>query len=188
MKNKKNMYKVPENTVRVITNVEGMYDISDYSLEELATSEHPSITVPISDDMAVSENTPCVKVGDGKKAIEKILNSMPIDPFIPYAMTTEPGDRFMERTELGVATVGSKRLVTECSYEDDIVRPLMVPAIVGDQYGPLGMFIPFNACKEALGGCAELFTDLYNNYENSNSTMNGIVDYTHNPKYKKLPF
>ena len=180
----KKMYKVPENTVRVITNIGGTYEVADYDLKELATSDYPMIAVPVTDDM-ISEK---VEVGDGMKAIEKVLNSMPIDPFIPYAMTTEPGERFMERTELGIATVGNKRLVTECSYVDDIVRPLTCPAIVGDEFGPVGMFVPFNASKEALGGCASLFKDLYESYEDQNSTMKGIVNYAHDPKYKKLPF
>lgn len=182
----KKMYKVPNNTARVITNVNGQYEVADYDLNELAASSHPSIAIPISDDM-VTENTKIQEMYD-RDIVTKALQKMPIDPFIPYAMTTEPGERFMERIELGIATIGDKRFVTEQSYVDDIVRPLTVPAIVGDEIGPVGMFVPFNASKEALGGCAELFQELHDNYEDSNSTMKGIVSYAHNPKYKKLPF
>lgn len=180
---KKNLYKVPKNTVRVITNIEDQYEVNDYNLKELATSDSPMIAIPVSEEMMCSKNEESYN-----ELMEKVLNSIPIDPFIPYAMTTEPGERFMERTELGIATIGDKRIVTECSYADDVVRPLTCPAIIGDSFGPVGMFIPFNATKESLGDCASLFKDLYESYEDQNSTVKGIVNYAHDPKYKKLPF
>lgn len=185
---KKNPYKVPKNTVRIITNVNDQYEIADYDLKELASSETPMIAIPVTDEMIPDCPHQIVENGIPESILTKALNSMPIDPFIPYAMTTEPGERFMERTELGIATIGNKRFVTECSYVDDVVRPLTVPAIIGDKLGPVGMFIPFNASKEAIEECAELFTDLYNGYEDRNSFTATMIDRAHDPKYKKLPF
>ena len=77
-------------------------------------------------------------------------------------MSLDPNN-FMHPIKIGVVDDFDKgtRMLYQ-TFEDGIVEPFDSVTIVGDDYGPVGMFIPFNANREAIGAVADLFTEIYN--------------------------
>lgn len=193
---KKNMYKIPKNTVRVITNVEGEYEVADYDLKSLASSETPMIAVPVSEDMVpgcAELVTPGVHVAAEplKSSIKNGIDKDLVDPFIPYAMSTDP-DHFMKPCTLGIADLApGKRMVT-VDYGDGKNLPMTESAIIGDDYGPVGLFVPFCASPDAIYDASELLTDVYNSYNTRANSRDVFYDNILGPRpdcnCKKLPF
>ena len=195
---KKNMYKVPENTVRVITNIEGEYEVADYDLKRLASSETPMIAIPVTDDMVPGCNTikdlelnkPIIFPPVAENPLQKVLDKTPVDPFIPYAMSMDP-DYYMKRCQIGIADIApGKRLVTADYGEGHV--PMTECAIIGDDYGPVGLFVPFCANIDAIDEAADLLNDVYNNYNTRSQSKEVFFDQILGREApcncKKLPF
>lgn len=172
-KNKK--LNIPENTVLVASNIDGIIDIQSYKVEELI--DNGSIALPVSDERFDS-------LPEAKK-INSIPDSVPIDPFIPYAKSMDP-NRDGESVFIGFTeTKSGKRIVTETEWSTGDSYPMRYPAIVGDEVGPLGVFVPFNATLDGMRLASTLFTGVVDHIENG-VIAKGAIPIGRNG-YMKLP-
>lgn len=200
----KKLYKVPENTVRVIANVDGNYEVRDFDLEEKNIGKIPAIAVGPSVKAATGSydltglelNKPLVSPTQKiinqspEERLQERLDKTPVDPFIPYAMSMDP-DHYMKPCQIGIADIApGKRLVTADYGEGHI--PMTECAIVGDDYGPVGLFVPFCANIDAIDEAADLLNEVYNNYNTRSQSRDVFFDQILGREApcncKKLPF
>ena len=140
-------FKAPTNNMaKLILNVNG----------KIIEAERP-ISDFIDKDVKVRQVDPPCKC---KELSTVSTPSITPEIVFPYAMSMNN-----DFIKIGVVNdFDNKTRALYQTFDDGTVKPFNDIAIIGDDYGPIGMFVPFNANIQAIGAVAELFTDLYNSH------------------------
>lgn len=170
MKKFKHIDPPKKNMAKLVLNVGGKIIESEKPIEEIMSKRYGSV--------------PCIEgeVCECKRDYPEVISYEPpfelveqpdieeVKPVFKYARSAAC-DTFMEPIVIGVTQdedTGKRDLWQ--IFEDGVTVPFEDIAIIGDDYGPIGMLVPFTANTEAIGAAANLFGEIYDN------RMKGIPD------------